>query len=218
MADYFSLRRENKRLVEENVLYRNQLKRDWTIRDFEEFTIQDSAYKQLYTYIEASVINNSVNKNHNYIILDKGRENGIEPDMAVISEKGVVGIVKSVSENFSTVLSVLNLNFRVSGKFKNQKYFGPVTWNGRDPGVVLLNEILHHVPVNRGDTIVTSGYSYIFPEGIAIGKVKNYSLKGNFYRIEIDLFTNFRNLSQVYVVKNLQKQELLELEEQLQND
>lgn len=218
IGNYLSLKKENERLVQENLTYRNLLKRNWNKRDYEKFTIHDSIYEQQYVYIEARVINNSIHKNHNYITLDKGENHGVKPDMAVVSEEGIVGIIKATSPNYSTVLSVLNLNFKVSGKFKKNNYFGPVNWNGRDPSILLLNEILHHVPVSKGDSIVTSGYSNIFPEGIMIGHIDSYELKGNFYNIEIDLSTNMRNLSQVYIIEKLFKEEIQQLEQETIHD
>jgi rod shape-determining protein MreC len=216
--NYLSLKQENERLIQENLQYRNQLKKNWNKQDFEQITINDTIYEQRYKYIEAGVINNSIDKNHNYITLDKGERHGIKPDMAVISEKGIVGITKTTSGNYSTVISLLNLNFRVSGKFKKNEYFGPVTWNGRNPDIMLLNEILHHVPVQKGDTIVTSGFSNIFPAGIMIGVVDKYEIKGNFYKIEIDISANLRNISQVYVVENLYKNEIEQLQQESGNE
>lgn len=219
IKEYISLREENRKLIEENNRLYNLLKSSYRITSFESFTVNDSAYKRNYIYTNAKVINNSTNKQYNYITLDKGRNHGIEQDMAVLSNDGIVGIVKDVTDNYSSVISLLNRNFKVNAKIKRTGYFGPLLWTGRGHSKAILTDIPHHVQILTGDTVVTSGYSAIFPEGYMIGITSDYKLKGgNYYEITVDLATDFKKLSSVQVVKNLYREEQVELEKSTESD
>lgn len=173
-----------------------------------------------YFYTQARVIKNSINKQYNYFTIDKGENDGIKPDMAVISYNGVAGIVHSTSEHYSTVISILNTKIGISAKIRKNEYFGSVIWNAKDYKKVILREIPNHVKLVIGDTVVTSGYSSIFPEGVPIGEISGFSgtSGGNFFEIEVKLLTNFKSLTYVYIVGNLLKEEQLNLEENKQND
>jgi len=174
----------------------------------------DTLHQQHYFYTSAKVINQTVNKQHNFLTLNKGSNVGIRPEMGVISADGVIGIVVNVSKKFSTVISLLNLDFRVSAKLAKNNYFGSLHWDGKDYRKVKLDEIPYHIDVNRGDTVITSGYSSIFPEGIVIGTVSNSEVKGgNFYEIEVDLSVDFKSLAFVDVISNLHREEQKVLEE-----
>jgi len=175
---------------------------------------QNRAVEKNYTFITAKVINASTNKYRNYVTLDKGREDGIRPEMGVINESGVIGIVSSVSNHFSVVLPVLNPSSRISAKIKDRSKTGSLVWNGRDARKALLEEVPLYIPIEVGDTVVTSGYSSIFPEGIDIGIVSFFQKENdNFYFIEVDLFTNFNQLSYVDVISYRNAEEQKELEE-----
>jgi rod shape-determining protein MreC len=211
--DYLSLRDENRKLAEENTQLYNKLKSSYRLGALDTVAVRDSVNAKKYLYINARVINNTVNKQFNYITLDKGLKNGIRPEMAVISSEGIVGTVKSVSDNYAAVLSLLNRNFIVSGKIKKNNYFGPVSWNGNLTGHVTMVDIPHHVKISKGDTIITSGYGGIFPEGYLIGVIDNYHLKGgNYYEISVRLSSDFRKLNSVQVIKNFTKPEIDSLE------
>jgi len=204
IKEYVSLREENRKLIEENNKLYNLLKSSYRTTTFNAVPANDTTYKRIYLYIDAKVINNSTNKQYNYITLNKGRNHGIEPDMAVVSDKGIVGIVKDVTNNYASILSLLNRKFKVNGKIKRNDYFGPLSWIGKGHTKAILTDIPHHVEILVGDTIVTSGYSAIFPEGYMIGIASSFKLKGgNYYEIKVDLATDFKNLSNVQVVKNL---------------
>ena len=210
---YTHLIEENERLVDENLRLRSQ------ILDMEYVIIPQSAYlmdtniTNRFDFIPAKVINNSTNKQYNYITLNKGENEGIEPEMAVISPDGVVGKVIRVSLNFSVVISLLNRDFMVSSKIKNSNYFGPVSWEGNNYRIAYLKEIPFHVKPIIGDTIVTSGFSKSFPENIMVGFIKDYELEGgNYHKIEVELVTDFKRLTNVYVVKNKFKDEQEKLE------
>jgi rod shape-determining protein MreC len=159
------------------------------------------------------VLNNSIFRQHNYITLDKGRSAGVKPEMGVISSEGIVGVVRGVSENFSSVISLLNSELSVSAKLKNSGYYGSFNWTGRDYRYGKLQDIPLHVDVSIGDTVITSGYSAIFPEGILVGFVEEYQEKGGrFLELTVELSTDFKKLNNVYIVKNLLKEEQKELE------
>lgn len=219
IREYISLREDNRKLIEENNKLYNLLKSSYRITSFESFSVNDSVYKRNYIYTDAKVINNSTNKQYNYITLSKGKNHGIEQDMAVLSNDGIVGIIKSVTDNYSSVISLLNRNFKVNAKIKKSGYFGPLLWTGKGHSKAILTDIPHHAEIFAGDTVVTSGYSAIFPEGYMIGITSDYRLKGgNYYEITVDLATDFKNLSNVQVVKNLYREEQVELENSAESD
>ncbi len=214
-TDYFHLVETNRRLSLENTMLRNQLQRVYRSDELFFFSEHDTIHRQKYFFTSARVISNTVTRMHNYLTLDKGRDQGIEPDMGVICPEGIVGVTTGVTGNFTSVLSVLNLNFHVSAKLKKNDYFGTISWDGQDYRTVILSEIPYHVDVSPGDTVVTSGYSSLFPEGIPIGTVIEAHVEnGNFYHIRVRLFTDFRHLTYVDVIRNLQKEEQQKLRQE----
>jgi rod shape-determining protein MreC len=138
---YLSLKEANEMLVIENTILRNKLAKYHKVINENRDTLTDTIYYQRYTYQYAKVVNNSVNKRYNYITVNKGSKQGIKPDMGVISESGIVGFVKGVSENFSTIVSILNFDFKGSAKIKKNNYFGPLEWSGKNTYTAVLNEI-----------------------------------------------------------------------------
>lgn len=213
LREYFHLREENDILAIENSKLRNMLEHQESNGKLY-FDSKDTTGRIKYEYIPAKVIYNSVNKQYNYIIVDRGKKQGVYNEMAVITDQGVVGIVSATSNNFATVLPVLNRDFRISAKIKRNNFFGVLEWEGLSPEVAALREIPIHVDVHEGDTIVTSGYSAIFPEGIDIGVVKSVTpTDGNFYDIFVHLSTNYLNLVHVYLIRNYFKEELDTLRE-----
>ncbi|MFP4619676.1 MAG: rod shape-determining protein MreC [Bacteroidales bacterium] len=213
IEQYLSLKQDNKNLKEENHQLRNFIARNLNEASDTFKKKVDTAYDQQYYYIRATVLNNSINKQYNYLTLDKGRAAGIKPEMGVISSNGVVGVVRGVSENFSSVISLLNSELSISAKLKNSGYYGSFNWTGRDYRYGILQDIPLHVQVNPGDTVVTSGYSAIFPEGILVGFVEDYQEKGGrFLELTVELSSDFKKLNNVYIVRNLLKEEQEELE------
>ena len=182
------------------------------------YIINDTIYHQQFEYSETRVINNSVTKANNYITLDKGSFNGIKEGMGVIGPKGVVGIVKTVSPHFSSVLTVLHSQSKISAKLKSQNYYGSMIWDGKDYQYGKLINIPKHVKLFLGDTIVSSGFSAIFPKGIDLATITGIEKPSgnNFYDIDIKFINDFKNLEQVYVVKNVLKEEQLLLEQTTQ--
>ncbi|MFO7575198.1 MAG: rod shape-determining protein MreC [Bacteroidales bacterium] len=215
ITEYVGLRDENRRLAAENLALLQNLD---AVRKHENPALHTNTIvssEKEFTYISARIINNSVNKQRNFISLDKGRNDGIEPEMAVTGPDGVVGIVVSVSDNFSFVMSVLNLDFRMSVRLRKSGYFGSLNWDGLSARKARLSEIPYHVSVAFGDTIETSGFSALFPPGIPVGTITDIDDSGGaFYTIGLNLFTEFRKLNYVYVIKSISRKELILLEEE----
>lgn len=219
VREYLILKQTNHDLQMENTLLRNQLDGLERKLNAEGSVYHDSVPRRQFTYIPARVINASTNKQFNYLTLDKGRNHGIEPEMAVISPKGVVGVIYSVSRNYSSVIPLINRDFRLSARISKTDYFGSMSWPGTGYKQAILEEIPFHVELKEGDTIVTSGYSAIFPEGINVGTINSFEAReGNFYTISVDLTVNYKTLSQVKVIRNLLREEQLELERISGND
>jgi rod shape-determining protein MreC len=153
-------------------------------------------------------------------MLNKGSADGVSKDMAVISSRGIVGIIRDVSKNFSSVISVLHKDTRISAKIKKNNYVGTLIWKGMDYRTAYLMDIPTHVKLNLGDTVITSGFSYIFPEGVVVGVIKNFNiLEGdNFYTIKLSFSEDYNKLDHVYIVNNLMKSEQEQLEEGLPDE
>lgn len=219
VSQYFNLVQINNDLAEQNAeLLKNQIysKIDRSVEIHnEELPSEISGnLDQQYEYVVAKVINNSTNKPNNYLTLNKGWRQGIAPNMAVISANGIVGIITNVSQNFSTVMSVLHAQYKVSAKFKNSNYFGSLYWKGENYQTASLTEIPFHVKFDIGDTLVTNEFSDIYPGNIMIGTVKSFNTtdSDNFYGIDVQLATDFKKLEYVFVVNNLFKKERENLE------
>jgi len=220
----FEFKSVNIKMAEENNLLRAALHEHYlksnhgTYRAYDSINLpriaKDSTTNSVYRFTTARVVNNSVNQQHNFITLNKGRRHGVKPYMGVIANGQVVGLVDNVSENFSTVISMLNIRWKVSAKIKRNDYFGSLSWDGIDYRRVQLNEIPYHVPVQNGDTVVTTGYSSSFPEGLMIGTISDFSIGtgSNFYKIEVMLAADFKSLVIVGLVENKQLFEIKQLE------
>jgi rod shape-determining protein MreC len=210
---YFNLREINESLSAENAALRNSFEHLSHKGDDLFFAVTDTIYSQKYVYTPAEVIVNSVNRQKNFFTINKGEKDGLTPDMAVISGNGVAGVIVGCSENYSVAMSVLNLDFRLSARIRSNGYFGSLSWEGDNYAQVVLSEIPQHVTVNIGDTIETTGYSVIFPEGFIVGTISDFEKPGgDFYRIKVSLETDFKKLHFVNVIGNLKRDEELELE------
>lgn len=216
-ATYLRLREINSDLAAENSALRNRIEKYTVQNDAGVVSVADTIYRQQYQYISGKVINNSVNKQKNFFTVNKGTGQGIKVDMAVTNNEGVAGVIVGCSENFSIAISLLNLDFRLSARIRSNGYFGSLSWDGRNYREATLNEIPQHVRVSVGDTIETTGYSAIFPEGAMIGTVSDLKRPGgDFYRITVKLATDFKKLSYVNIIGNMRKAEQSELEKQFQ--
>lgn len=211
---YFYLKTENERLAKENAELHSHDLLSFSLLINGQYTINDTVYKQKYTYTNATVVNNSTNRRNNYLTLDKGSKQGITNKMGVTSSSGVVGIVENVSENFCTVKSLLHSNTIINSKLKKDGSFGPLNWDGESFEFATLNDIPTHVRLFKGDTVVTSQYTKMFPENIMIGTVESYYRESTkpFYTVKIKLSTDFKKLSHVYIVDNKLRTEQEELE------
>lgn len=216
VREYIYLRENNQYLAEENARLRSMLKDASYQSDTVQTKVTDTIFKQQYTFITAKVINNTINRRNNYLTLNRGAAQGIRPEMGVITSNGVVGIVKQVSEHYCTVMSLLHKDARLSAQIERNNFFGSLIWDGMDPKFGSLNEIDKTVPVKVGDTIVTTSFSSLFPAGVMIGTISSTQLRkgSNFHDIKVRLSTSFDNLTYVYIVDNLLKNEQRQLEEQ----
>ncbi len=210
--EYFSLKDVNEQLVEENTELRNRLDQISSLLD-SATVLNEVKGEHRYSFVQSRIVNNNIYKQYNYLTLNKGKEQGVFRNMGVISDQGLVGIILESSANFATLIPIINRDFKLSAKIKTNNYAGILQWDGISPRFAVLTEIPFHVSLSEGDTIVSSGFSSIFPEGIEVGKIESFSLeKGNFYDIRVELFTNFQNLYQVNVIRNYRQEEQLNLE------
>ena len=215
--EYFNMKKTNRLLAEENAALRAQLLAD-KYKIYNKWMVSDTLYRQVYHYIPAQVINNSVDKANNYVTLNIGSVHGVRPDMGIISPDGVIGIVKSVSDHFSVGISLLHSKMNVSGRFRRHPdFYGPVTWQGADENTLTLSYIASYAPVKPGDTVETNlTNSSIFPQGIAIGIVKSFEMDADegYYKIKLKPVTEFRKLGPAYVIDYTFKEEQTNLEEE----
>ena len=219
IRDYFLLSEVNRTLAEENALLRRQVEVQRNqIQNAYQVTYSDSVTASRFEFISAKVVNNQVDRFKNFITINKGEDAGIEPGMAVISPLGAVGKVKKVSSHYSVVTSILHIDYMVSAVLKRTNHFGSVQWDGSNPDFTRFNHIPRHVQLEIGDSVVTSGFNAIFPEGILIGTISEKVLSpGSLtYDLTVSLSQDFRKLSYVSVVKSYLKneQDSLELEVQ----
>lgn len=211
VEDFFRLPAANRQLAEENARLRMLLGVSSTTPTLpDSLLLKRTGGENQYRYIAARVISTTVSRQQNFITLDKGLNDGIRPDMGIVTVGGVAGIITHVSPSFSTGLSLLNTRWNVSAKLARNNYFGSLVWDGTDYRRALLNEIPFHVELAVGDTIVTSGYSTFFPEGVLLGTVESFEKEGgdNFYNIRVRLSVDFKSLSWVEVIENTRKSEI----------
>ncbi|WP_151672269.1 rod shape-determining protein MreC [Patiriisocius marinus] len=210
--NYFHLKEQNEILADENSRLRNSLS---TLKISEEIApiIVDSTIGG-FVYKGARVIKNSYSKTNNQLTINKGANDTIEVDMGVITSKGLVGIVNRVSANYGRIQSILNTNSQINAALKKSNHFGFLSWNGKNPNVVQLTEIPKLAPLQVGDTIITGGNSSIFPRGILVGRVENFSVSSeDTFIVDVKLFNDMTKLSHVYLIKNPNLIEIKNLEE-----
>ncbi len=218
--EFLLLKDENRRLSEENVYLRNLLNlQDKSGIHIDSVVFDTINYNQKYSYTSAKVINNNYRKNNNYLTINKGYDDGIESDLGVINSKGIIGITKSVSKNYATVLSILNVNSRINVKLLNSNHFGSLNWDNKNYNTVQLLDLPIQASIYIGDTIITGGKSTIFPEGIPVGTIKDFETDNNKYKfINITLFNDMSSIGFVQIINNLDKLEIKALEEKTSNE
>lgn len=219
ITSYFNLRETNEDLNRRNaeleaqvVNLREELNRLRLSQFTDTMPTPDSVPH--FNFIVANVINNSVHHPYNYITIDKGTADGVTAELGVIDHSGVVGVVSVAGEHYSQVISLLNPNFRLSCKIRNTENFGSLVWDGQDPTVALLEELPRHTRFVNGDTVVTSGFSAVFPAGIPVGTIldNGENHKENFFTLKVKLFADFTRLSNVQVVVNNRRDQIREVE------
>lgn len=196
-------------LEAENLFLRQQLMK---YQDDEKH-LQDTVTQ--YEYMMAHVVGNSIIQAENYITLDKGALDGVQQDLGVADQNGVVGIVSKVSDHYSLVISVLNPKLRLSVMLKNTESFGSLVWDGSDHRYAILEDLPRSVKFELGDTIVTTGYTTSFPKNVPVGRVaESFDKGGSFLELRIELFTDFNRINDVHVIKNSMQEEQNMLESQ----
>ena len=214
LDEYLNLKEVNDALSDENRRLRENQIQSFERLFGENIIVVDTIFKHKYYYSKAKVINSSTHRQNNYLTLNIGSKNGIQNGMGVIGPNGVVGVVKNVSDHYASVVSILHRDAKISMKLKNSEYFGSMQWDGEDYRMIGLKDIPNHVPLNKGDTVVTSGFSSIFPEGLNTAVIKSFVVPEgeNFYTIKMELLNDFKQLSYVYVLKNNFSTEIQEIE------
>lgn len=214
LNEYLNFGESNAQLAKENAELRKIIISGRVPVDSSLNAKTDSVYIKRYSVIVSKVINNSVSEDKNFITINKGKKDNVDVDMGIIGPNGIVGKVKSCSDHFATVYSVLHTNNPISAKLKKTNTEGSIQWDGADPNYVILKNIPRHIKIVANDTILTSSYSDVYPEGIMIGKIVDFKVKGEeaFYRIKVKLSTDFKSLGYVYVVNNILRQEKDSLE------
>ena len=216
ISDYASLRTENRHLAEEILRLTETITRleeeaaAAAACDSADYT---TAWRGKYEFIPAEVIKNSVNKQHNYLIIGKGSDDGVRPQTGIITSRGVIGIVDAVSRHYSYAISFLNSDSSISARIGKDGAAGPMAWDGKGSGNALLREIPLQVKFEEGDTVYTSGFSTIFPPDIPIGRIKGSRIvNGATFEIKVSLFQDFSSVRHVCLVRNRDLDEIMSLE------
>lgn len=220
VEDYFTLREENRRVHRLNdsllnLLPRNFMRRDTSLQMIQDSVLYDTSgnYRR-YISRPATVVYNTINAQKNYIQINRGANQGIKDNMAVVSSDGsAVGVVVNVSSNFSQVMSLLHVQNSVSASLKKTGDFGTAEWDGADPRYLTLKRIPKTVDVKKGDTVLTSPVSFNFPPGYMVGTVTDIKLDNTtgLYILKIRTAANFYNLQQVHVIENIDRAEQVKL-------
>lgn len=218
LSEYLKLRQQNDSLARENAILRGKDRSYYLPLNDEMALINDSLHLRMYRFISAKVINNSTHRQKNLITIDRGSRHGIQPEMGVINNDNMIGIVKEVSENFSVIIPIINNSFKASVRLKGSREIGLLRWSGNDPQYAIVEDIPKHTVVEVGDTVISTGFSKYFPEGIITGVVASHEIKegDNFHSIKLRLSASFAQLYYVDVVDNLMKSEIEGLEQQIQ--
>jgi rod shape-determining protein MreC len=211
---FFNLEIENERLLEENTRLKNLLSlKPIQLGSTYNTIIDTTLYFQRYNYLGAKIYTNSYSRRNNILMINKGLKDGIQPEMGVETSRGIIGVTKSVSRNYSTVISILNEYSKINVKSLNNDHYGTLTWDGKDYKTAQLQDLPRQARIKIGDTIITGGKSTIFPEGKLVGTIKDFEIKNNTFKtINITLFNDMSSLSNVNVIKNLHKKEIQQLE------
>ncbi len=218
--EYAHLREHNDQLLKENAQLKNILGLELKNNDSASAHVIDTTkYFQKYSYRTAKVIENQYQKKFNYLTIDKGERHGIAPEMGVANSKGIIGITTNISSGYTTVLSILNENAKINVKLSKSFHFGTLEWNGEDYNILQLSDLPIQANIQIGDTLITGGKSVIFPEGIPVGTISNFKVENNDYStIDIKLFNDMSAIGPVYIISNIDKKEIEQLQESTTNE
>lgn len=209
ITGYFGLVEVNERLADENLQLRNELALRYVQRNIDSTLTNDTIYGREGDYVSARIVSNSVSKQHNFFIMEGGERVGIAPQMPVFSNGAVAGIVIAVSPRYAEAISLLNTDLKISAVLSKSGDVGSVSWDGLSYTSALLHDIPHHVTPAPGDSVVTSGYSNIFPYGMLIGFVDRVETQGaDFNTVRIRLATDFNRLRHVSIFKKAHREEI----------
>ena len=222
--EYFELKKINASLIDENLFLKSRLEKVSNNNNI------DSLKNVMFKYKNAKVISNNLSSFKNHLIINKGINDGLKNEMGIINSTGIVGIINRTSKNYSSVMSILNIETKINAKVKRTSHFGTVEWDGLSNNYLLLNDIPETADIKVGDSIITGGMSLIFPEGINVGVVSkvinknkynnsllrfntnndkylDFEFRENYLNIEVKLHTNMNNLNNVYVIESLNREE-----------
>ncbi len=204
VSSYFNLKEENDKLHEENARLRAILNNQPSTTNT---YIDTTTFGAKYKFTTGKIIKNSYSLQNNYLTINKGRRDSVKQDLGVISSKGIIGIIDNTNSKYATVISVLNTTNKISGQLKKTNHFGTLSWNGKSPRFIQLTDIQKNAKLTKGDTIITSGRSAIFPKGILVGQIEGYKLDftKNYYEIEVKLFNDMTNLEHITIIENKDK-------------
>ncbi|WP_339893194.1 rod shape-determining protein MreC [uncultured Algibacter sp.] len=211
VSSYFNLKSQNQLLSEENKQLRSLLLNNGINAD--SIFVDSLMFGKSYRFYTSNIIKNSYSLSNNVLTLNKGKTDSIKQDFGVISSKGIIGIIDKTSNNYSTVISILNTTSSISALLKNTNHLGSLIWDGDSSEFTQLTDIPKIAPVKIGDTIITSGQSSIFPKGIPIGVVTEFKLDQaeNYYEINLKLFNDMTSVEHVYIIENVNKEEIKNL-------
>jgi rod shape-determining protein MreC len=206
---FYSLAETADSLAAQNARLMTEIQK-WKSSQMQNDTVYSGQDSLTFQYQAAKILKNSIASKNNILLIDKGSAQGLERGMGVISARGIVGIVSNTSQHYATVISLLHSQSKISVAIKNKDYFGTLQWQGDNPLFHSINDIPKHAEIQLGDTVTTSGYSFIFPPNLPIGIVSDKSIDGgsNFYQLQIKLFEDLSKIKYTYVVQNKAAQEI----------
>ena len=216
--EYFGLREKNNELALENARLKSILFNQKDTTKLPQIDTIKGVKKT--SIIVSKVIRNPYTTLENYITINNGSASGIKPNMGVINSAGIVGIVENTSKNYATIISLLNVNIKINAKIKKSNHFGTLSWNGKSTGFAQLTDVPRLASVRKGDTIVTGAESRVFPENIGIGTIEKIYIDNetNFYTIDVRLFNDMTSLGHVYIIRNKDREEIINLEKKTQKN
>lgn len=219
-TSYLKLKENNEKLVLQNKRLMAELfKRQQSGTPSFRRVFDSAGGGQIFTIVDGDIVSNSINRRNNYFTINRGARDGVESGMGVISPNGISGIVINTTNSYALAQSVLSVDkININASLKNSGYFGTLVWNGEDSRMMHLKDIPKYVSLKIGDSVVTDGKSSIFPQGLPVGRIAGYRVdpKTGYWDISVELSEPMGKLSKVYIVKNLKKAEIRQINDSLQ--